>query len=530
MSTNYTAHFNTRETPQNEPIPGYNQVQNSAGGYSFAVDKWVQARRFLILGSEGGSYYASEKKLTRENATAVMACIAEDTGKLVKLITEISTEGRAPKQDPALFSLAMVSGLAGPVGKQAAFTALPAVARTATHLFTYLDYVKAFRGWGRSLVRGVANWYNGKDLKDLEYQLLKYRSRAGWSHRDALRKCHPKTVDPARNLLYRYICKGSVEGDLPELTTDFIRLQNATTKGAVVACLRNNRSLTHEMIPTQWLGEPEIWEALLPNMPITALIRNLGRMTANGLIKPLSAAESLVVEKLASNDALRKAKVHPITVLSALLTYKSGRGAKGSLTWSPSSKVIDALDAAFYTSFGNITPSGKRTLLALDVSGSMTCGQVAGVPGLTPRVASAALAMVTARTESAYHIMGFSTTFMPLNISANQRLDDVCKAVDRLPFSGTDCALPWTWAERNKIEVDIAAVYTDSETWFGQIHPTQALRKYREKMGIPARSAVVGMISNGFSIADPSDSGQLDLVGFDTATPQLISDFAKGLV
>ena len=36
------------------------------------------------------------------------------------------------------------------------------------------------------------------------------------------------------------------------------------------------------------------------------------------------------------------------------------------------------------------------------------------------------------------------------------------------------------------------------------------------------------MVSNGFSIAHPADPGMLDVVGFDTATPQLISDFARG--
>jgi 60 kDa SS-A/Ro ribonucleoprotein len=30
------------------------------------------------------------------------------------------------------------------------------------------------------------------------------------------------------------------------------------------------------------------------------------------------------------------------------------------------------------------------------------------------------------------------------------------------------------------------------------------------------------------SIADPKDPGMLDVVGFDTATPQLVSDFARG--
>ena len=87
--------------------------------------------------------------------------------------------------------------------------------------------------------------------------------------------------------------------------------------------------------------------------------------------------------------------LHPISVLSALITYRNGRGARGQTSWEPITAVVDALDSAFYASFANVDPAGKRTLLALDVSGSMTSGVVAGVVGLSPRVASAAMAAIT---------------------------------------------------------------------------------------------------------------------------------------
>jgi 60 kDa SS-A/Ro ribonucleoprotein len=76
--------------------------------------------------------------------------------------------------------------------------------------------------------------------------------------------------------------------------------------------------------------------------------------------------------------------MHPIAVLAALRTYASGRGARGRGVWNPVREIVEALDAAFYTAFGNVEPTGKRLLLALDVSASMTWGSVAGVPGLTP--------------------------------------------------------------------------------------------------------------------------------------------------
>ena len=280
---------------------------------------------------------------------------------------------------------------------------------------------------------------------------------------------------------------------------------------------------------------------------MTALIRNLATMTRVGVLAPGSDGTAKAVAQLGDAERIRKARVHPIAVLAALRTYASGRGVRGRGEWKPVREVVDALDAAFYTAFGNVEPTGKRLLLALDVSGSMTGGDVAGVPGLSPRDASAALALVTAATESQYEVVGFfagkggfkkrgrqvwpvyTDGLTPLAISpaaaAGRRRR---RRSSDLPFGGTDCALPMLYAQAREREIDTFVIYTDSETWAGDIHPAQALRDYRRASGIDARLVVVGMVANGFSIADPADPGMLDVVGFDTATPQLISDFARG--
>jgi 60 kDa SS-A/Ro ribonucleoprotein len=245
--------------------------------------------------------------------------------------------------------------------------------------------------------------------------------------------------------------------------------------------------------------------------------------------------------------------VHPIQVLAALLTYQSGHSARGTGTWNPVSQIVEALDAAFYAAFAAIEPTGQRWLLGLDVSGSMGSGVIAGVPGLTPRVGSVAMAMVTARTEQ-YHLVAFTSGqpgewrgtgsqsrltsalyggrldgLTPLTFGPRQRLDDLCRQTAQLPMGGTDCALPMIYAMDQKVPADVFAIYTDSETWAGAVHPVQALRAYRQAMGIPAKLIVVGMVANEFSIADPNDGGMLDVVGFDTAAPEAMALFAKGL-
>src|SRR5206468_2471488 len=129
--------------------------------------------------------------------------------------------------------------------------------------------------------------------------------------------------------------------------------------------------LTREMVPTELLSRPIVWHALLDAMPLTALIRNLGVMTRIGLLVPGSEAARTVVARLGDREAIRRARVHPLAVLAALKTYAQGAGMRGQSTWTPTPQVIDALDAAFYLAFENVEPTGKRVLLALDVSGSM---------------------------------------------------------------------------------------------------------------------------------------------------------------
>jgi 60 kDa SS-A/Ro ribonucleoprotein len=143
---------------------------------------------------------------------------------------------------------------------------------------------------------------------------------------------------------------------------------------------------------------------------------------------------------------------------------------------------------------------------------------------------------MTAATEEHTHIVGFTAkssgwyepALTPLTITPSMRLDQAVKTVSNLPFGGTDCALPMLYALEKGISADAFVVYTDSETWAGNIHPVQALRQYREKTGIAAKLVVVGMVSNGFSIADPTDAGMLDVVGFDAAAPAVIADFIRG--
>ena len=531
--------INLRETPQSQPADP-RQVPNSAGGYTFTVAPVERLRRFLVLGTEGGTYYASERQLTKDNAEVVLAWARERSGQLVDELVSISTAGRAPRNNPALFALAAAAALGDAEGRKAAMAALPHVARTGTHLFLFAGYVEQFRGWGRGLRRAVADWYLSKSVDAVAYQAVKYRQREGWSHRDLLRLAHPATEEAARKQLFDWICGRSQEG--PAIIEGFQQAQAATSVTEWVSILDRYPMLSWEMLPDAAINEADVWAKLIDNgVPQTALMRQLPRLTRLGLLAPMSETLDAVAGQLTDADRLRKARVHPVNVLVAARTYASGESGRGKSSWEPIGRVVDALDAAFYAAFGSVQPAAKRTLLALDVSGSMTA-PVSGLP-ITAREVAAALSLVTAATEPKTTTVGFTASggstplglfrrstdiagISLLPISSRQRLDDVLKTVSGLPFSRTDCALPMLWATANKVKVDTFVVYTDNETWAGNVHPHQALRQYRDWSGLDARLAVVGLTATDFTIADPSDPGMLDVAGFDSALPNLLNDFS----
>lgn len=168
--------FNINATPQSRPMPASGQVPNSAGGYAWAVDIWAQLDRFLILGTESGTYYVAQPELTVQNAEAVQACLRADGQRVIARAVEISESGRAPKNTPALFVLALAASPTFADGEtnRAALAAMPRVARTGTHLCEFAAFVQNLRGWGRGLRAAIGKWYLEKPLKDLAYQMLKY--------------------------------------------------------------------------------------------------------------------------------------------------------------------------------------------------------------------------------------------------------------------------------------------------------------------------------------------------------------------
>jgi 60 kDa SS-A/Ro ribonucleoprotein len=536
MTDVFSRHAEPRQTEKARA----DQVRNHEGGFVFQVGDETLLNRFLTIGTEGGTFYVKERDLTRQNVAVVERMAAARDPRLVEAAVAISQAGRAPSNSQALFALAVAASSGTKLSKSdgtdehslyraSALAQLPAVARTGSHVMEWVKYAELKRGWGPALVKAVRGWFDALTPEQAAYQVLKYKQRNGWAQRDLIRLAHVQhSGSPAHQALWEYVAKGTVSDSLPALVHAAAEAQATREVKTWLRLIVANRSLSWEMLPSEALSEPEVWRALFEsgNLPVGALVRNLGRMTTIGAIKPADKFALEIAAKLSDDAVLRKARLHPVNLLLALKTYASGHGMRGKGTWTPVSKVIDGLDAAFYAAFPHVEPAGKRTLIALDVSGSMTA-PAAGLP-MSCREVTAAMSMVVLRTEPFAQVMGFSHQFVPLNISARQRLDDVTGTISGLPFGGTDCSIPMQWAKAAKVEVDTFQIWTDYETYAGSVHPHRALEQYRQAMGIDARMQTIAITPTEFTIADPLDTRTLDVSGFDAQVAVLLADHARG--
>lgn len=571
--TDPLATINTRQTPQMQQAHP-DQIKNSEGGYTFKADDLSRLRRFLATGAEGGTFYASQQEVALDASTLVLDLIRAGRGtEVLATVVDMSERGATVRQQPLMFTMAALSGAEDEEVRKATLAALPRVARTASHLFLFASYVENFRGWGKGLRKAVARWYDGQDVNRLAYQIEKYGQRYGFAHRDLLLLGHvgsrqtlglPKGTPlsaaygeetDARLALYEHAAGKAVEAArLPYTSVQASLLAAAETPDDTLAVIAESQSVSWEMVKSEHLGDLRVWQALLDggHVPVGALIKNLGRLTANGALDPFGMDDrtSRVIGRLIDSQVLAKGRVHPMTVLLAAATYRMGRGLQGSLTWHPIPNIERALDTAFMAAMPGIEPiTDKTAMIGVDTSGSMDSGTVAGLP-LTPRDAAMALGMSLAAQFPRNMGVAFTAAnapgvvqsyagtgrqwsdsgIVPMNLDPARRLVDLIAESQTLPMGRTDCSLPVLYAMERGLHVDAFVVLTDNETYAGKMHPHQALRQYRERTGIPARMVTVSMTYNHSTISDPSDPLMLDVVGLDSNAVSLVGDFIAGRV
>jgi 60 kDa SS-A/Ro ribonucleoprotein len=307
-------------------------------------------------------------------------------------------------------------------------------------------------GIGRGIRRVFGEYFYSRTGIEIANLMTKYQNREGWNIKDVLTLIHidsKKMKDDGGRLAIEHVFKTKEEfapilaaapptADATKTLLSAIKEIHTIAERPFQPCanpslaglsnyqygeeidrivhLINTVGLCREQLPSQLFKYRKVWEALLMNkgangkgkgMPLTALIRNLGKLSTTeiGIITPGgSPLTKHICDRITDAHDIKRSKIHPYNILVAMLTYKKGAGDKGSLVWAPNPNIIAALDKAFKLAFQNITPTGKRIKIALDVSGSMSSAFCTGSPIVSCAIGSVAMMMMTLYVENQHRL------------------------------------------------------------------------------------------------------------------------------
>lgn len=514
---NTALHRTLAVPPTQRERADHTQVVNNAGGYVYELSPEKALERFLILGTEGGTFYANERKLTQDAMRLVTQCVADMEPDVYFGLVE-SCAPNARKRTYALWAIseALVSG--SPEMKARVPHAVKAVVQTGTDLFELASYVRGRRGWGPTVQAAFDAILAELPEDKLALWAVKYRDRNGYTWRDLLRLQHTKANTEERDEIFKFMTKGEALDVFPVITG--YRKAKGVTDEAKIIEIVNEYRLPWEALADEQRTD-QVWKACLPNIGDTAVLRNCASFTRRGLDQDLTVRQA-VADRIA-----RSSKLHPVQTLEALRTYQSGGSvgrSKGG-TYRPNPRWTEAMEDALERSFTEgVTKTGQRIMMAMDISGSMDW-PFAGSAVLTQREIAAAIALGYVKAEDNACVFAFGTQFTHLPWSRKTSFAEAIDSTRRLGMQGTDCSLPMLVAQHEKINIDTFVVITDNETWAGKVQPMQALRNYRQSSGIFAKLAVVGLSATKFTIADPRDPATMDFAGFTSDLPRSIEKF-----
>jgi 60 kDa SS-A/Ro ribonucleoprotein len=440
-------------------VPVANTVNNS-GHPAYTKDLKEQYVQMLMTNTFGDTFYVKSNDLINEAVSLTTKMLETDSEFAAKALVYARTQGYM--RSTTIYGLARLSCF-----NTALFKAVfEQVIKTPDDLMDFMSVVKSLRGneGGRAIKTTVASWI-AKYLSP--YWAIKYGAEksGNYSLKDIIVLTHPVIKDPTVNESVRYLLKGSVPED--GQIAEFEKLKKVTTNKEKIDCIIKGK-LPHEVATTFAGKNKEIWRAIVRWMPIMALVRNLATIERIGIADEVLP---IIAEKLTNKEVIERSKIFPYTFYDA---YKEVCHAG----------IKDALKTALDLSVNNIPDIKGKTLISLDVSGSMS--------GVNIEVASIFALALARKTNysSIFHM--FNSNLFEYNVS---KVDSIISQLNTLkrPSGNTDTSLSLRWLIKNNIKVDNFIIVTD-EQHNGSDTFAKALVDYKNAVNSQVKVTIVNVL------------------------------------
>ncbi|XP_062582443.1 uncharacterized protein LOC134244189 [Saccostrea cucullata] len=464
---------------------------------------------------------------------------------------------------PLAYTLAVCARSTNQAVSKKAYEALPIVCKIPGHLFLFISYCQKsldLKSWPRKHRKAIARWYteNPCYLEDpllLAKHVTKYKKRHGITHKRVIKSCHPNPGRCPTDIRYIlcYVTKGIAKatqlkqregGRISQRVVEFIEdVETIKKKNVPEEDLINiirKQQLTWEQIPNEFLRFKKVWNALLHLMPMTALLRNLGKLTKFGLLQPGSVEEKRVCSRIENQDILKQAYLHPIQILSSLNGYRRGRELRSNQRrWAVNPNIVKSLTKAFMIQLASnrIQMQPKNILIAINVQIAME-NHVVGIPSMNCKQTAIALAMTL---RNVYSSSAHTITFGGKNTRGQgfdfplteEGLFDTEKVLEsivpRKDYEATDFGEPFQYALGNLERVDAIIIMTDHLTTEDQKDIRNHYAQFKQSKRNTSLITICFKNSGKVPpVADPEDPRMLDVIGVDADAVKIILSFLSG--
>ncbi len=472
------------------------QIPNTANreGYpAYARSLEEQYVQTLLTNTIGNTFYADSETLLSEADALHDQMLEKNPNFVAKAL--IFARNRGLMRLQPIFGLAKLS----PVSTELFARIFDNVVLIPSDLQDFMVILEGQgRGQGgRAVKRQVARFLNNVS----EYWAIKYNGRGrGYSLGDIVKTVHPKPINDKQKAIFAYLVgKEFNKTQVPQISA-YEALKKTTDVKEQIALIQEGK-LPHEVVTGVIKPDKEIWNAILQQMPIFALLRNLNTLDRAGV---LDENREYIKSVLNDPERLAKSKILPFRFVTAFHQVEKA--------W-----IKDVLRQAVEMTFDNLPEIYGKTAVFLDVSGSME--------GDYLRIGSVFAVALYKKTKGNGIFWTFDTRVYDPQPSM---YDSILTQAERIKAGGgTDTGAPVEKLRKDNIYVDNIIIITDEQQNTGSPFYKE-LEKYRRSINPNTKAFVIDIAPYRSAMIPPTDKNTHYIYGWSEAVLHYIAMSIKG--
>lgn len=454
--------FCTRGASRMTPAPN---TINEAGGAAYSLTDKAALAQFAVTGTFNSTFYVDATDQLKQ-----VEALAQKVDSLFIAKLAVYARENGKMKDMPAYLLAVLAARGEIDLVKAIFNR---VCNNSKMLFNFVQIIRSGsvgrKSFGTAVKRLIQNWITDKQGKAL---YLASVGHADPSLADVIKMVHPHPVDEHQQNMFSYLLGRPYQEDM--LDDDLVIFEQ----------LKRGETVQVPDLPFQSITNCNIsldqWKEVARNMSWNTLRMNLNNLHRKGVFGDRALVHELA-EKLADPTLVRKFNVFPYQLMTAYQHVED----------SMPTELTNALQQAMETAVENVPAMPGDTMVAIDVSGSMSSpitGRRAGSTSKTRCVDVASLiACSLLRKNKGTVVLAFDCGYSHYYGRVEPRkAGSVMSGVylpDLNPFDavmtnanklatygggGTDCSLPFQYLNSTNTKVDNIILVSDNESWAGR--------------------------------------------------------------